>query len=355
MNDNVILARVYQVNDLIGIFPRTKKAGHNLDALLSLSRDGQIDEELKRIYLNEHQNAPDTLSDFLSESNGTLKISRVTSSIPDIFIKLEESKHSEEVIQVAQKLLESGNVRTAEKIYYPKTGKSIWNTQLYAVDCMNALFKRDNIMMGNGFYDKVPLLTERWPQEEFDKRGIRFIPGCFVRAGCYVGPGTTVMPGGIVNSGSYIAGEGVMIDGGSRVATGAQIGKMVKLGAGSGVEGILEPKGTLPTILEDRVRIGANCEVCGIIGEGAAIGSGTVMSKPKKVYDLRTGKMQEPKVIQVGDKLIGVPYVPAGRLAVAGSYSRTGINIGCIVLLEKPASESDFMELPKNGDLYVKI
>jgi len=34
-----------------------------------------------------------------------------------------------------------------------------------------------------------------------------------------------------------------MIDGGARVASCAQIGKNVKFGAGSGIEGILEPAG----------------------------------------------------------------------------------------------------------------
>jgi len=340
---DVVLARVYRNDKLEGVFPRTIETEATLDGVLA-SADGDWN---------------------ISES---LKLIPVTCKLPDVFIRMQKGDFSEDVIQAGQDLLEAGQIRTAEKIYNPTTGQGVWHPQLHAIDAMNALFKRPNIMFVikgdssagaiiTGYYDKVPLLTEDWTKADFDKRGVRFIPGSFTRAGAYIGSGTTLMPGSIVNSGAYIAGGGVMIDGGARVATGAQIGKAVKLGAGSGVEGILEPRGNLPTVIEDNVRVGANCELCGIIEEGAAIASGVVMTKQKKIYDLRTGKFQDPRVIEVAGERIGVPYIPAGRMAVPGVYMRPGTEIGlaCTVLLEKPATESNFMDLPKNADLYVSV
>ena len=164
------------------------------------------------------------------------------------------------------------------------------------------------------------------------------------------------MWGGQVNLGAYVAGEGVMIDGGARVASGAQVGKGVKIGGGSGLEGVLEPRGMMPTIVEDNVRIGAMCEITGIIGEGALIASGTVMAAGKKIYDLLTGELVEPLYLPTSDGIRSVPHVPPNRVAVAGVYLPPGESFAkeCILLLEKPASETKFMNIPKNPPLYVR-
>ena len=140
------------------------------------------------------------------------------------------------------------------------------------------------------------------------------------------------------------------------MATGAQIGKGVKLGAGSGIEGILEPPGRLPSIIEDDVRVGANCELCGIIEEGAVVASGVVMASGKKIFDLRTGLEVEPRYMAVGDTFFEIPVIPKGRVAVGGVYSKTStLGIDCIVLLEKDAHETSLAQLPKNAELYVKL
>jgi 2,3,4,5-tetrahydropyridine-2,6-dicarboxylate N-succinyltransferase len=210
--------------------------------------------------------------------------------------------------------------------------------------------------IGDGFYDKVPLKTSGWSESQFEKAGVRFIPGSFTRKGAYIGSGTTIMPGAIVNTGSYIAGQGVMIDGGARVATGAQIGRGVKLGAGSGVEGILEPQGRLPSIIEDNVRVGANCELCGIVEEGAVIASGVVMASGKKIFDLRTGHEVPPRYMAIGETIVEIPLIPKNRVAVGGVYQKTPtLGIDCIVLLEKDAQETSLAQLPKNTSLYIKV
>src|SRR3989344_3661326 len=258
---NTVIAKVYENDKLVGIFPRTTKITASLDNLLSLAdQNTRIDFEVKQKYFTSHQIDKDPILVSLFEhTTKMLKVKTFESELPDVLIKLEQGVFTEEVIREAQNLLEFGAVRTAEKITDPQTGKSTWQTQIYGLDCMNALFKRPNDPMGNGYYDKVPLLTHGWTKEMFDARGIRFIPGSFARGGSYIGYGVTLMPGSIVNSGAHVGdgsiigdekpqGQDIMNDGGARIASGAQVGKGVKMGAGSGLEGVLQPKGYLPTI-----------------------------------------------------------------------------------------------------------
>jgi 2,3,4,5-tetrahydropyridine-2,6-dicarboxylate N-succinyltransferase len=293
-----------------------------------------------------------------------LKVEKVECSA-DLLNAVVGGSATPEQKREAVDLLDRGSVRCAEKLASYKvgpngielTGAGTWVTQQYAVACMNAGFSAfPMIKMGEHFYDKVPLKTEGWSQDDFERAGVRFIPGSFARRGAYIGSGTTIMPGGIVNIGAYVAGAGVLIDGGARVATGAQIGKGVKLGAGSGIEGILEPQGRLPSIIEDNVRVGANCELCGIIEEGAVIASGVVMASGKKIFDLRTAAEMEPRYMAVGDTFFDIPVIPRNRVAVGGVYNKTSqIGVDCIVLLEKDASDTSLAQLPKNAELYIKL
>ncbi len=289
----------------------------------------------------------------------------VVETPPDLFLKLIEGSATQTEKQAAVDLLDRGLVRCAEKLRNVRIRNDgvvlidggTWVTQTYGVACMNAGFSAYPMaVMGDGFYDKVPLKTEGWTAHDFEKAGVRFIPGSFARRGAYIGSGTTIMPGGIVNIGAYVAGGGVMIDGGARVATGAQIGKAVKLGAGSGIEGILEPPGRLPSIIEDNVKVGANCELCGIIEEGAVIASGVVMASGKKIFDLRTNAEVEPRYMSVGEKLFEIPVIPKNRVAVGGVYFKSPqLGIDCIILLEKDATDTSLAQLPKNMQLYLKV
>jgi 2,3,4,5-tetrahydropyridine-2,6-dicarboxylate N-succinyltransferase len=297
-------------------------------------------------------------------SDQALRVEMIRTS-PDLFSKLADGSASQSEKQGAVDLLDKGLVRCAEKLHtyatgpngVALTGQGTWVTQSYAVACMNAGFSAfPMVKMGEHFYDKVPLKTEGWSSEDFEKAGVRFIPGCFARRGAYIGAGTTIMPGGIVNIGAYVEGSGVLIDGGARVATGAQVGRGVKLGAGSGIEGILEPAGRLPSIIEDNVRVGANCEVCGIVEEGAVVASGVVMASGKKIFDLRTNAEVEPRYMAIGEKFYEIPVIPRNRVAVSGVYAKTEhLGISCIVLLDKDASDTSLAQMPKNASLYVKL
>jgi 2,3,4,5-tetrahydropyridine-2,6-dicarboxylate N-succinyltransferase len=158
-----------------------------------------------------------------------------------------------------------------------------------------------------------------------------------------------------INIGAYIAGGGVMIDGGSRIASCAQIGRGVKFGAGSGIEGILEPAGRLASIVEDNVKIGAMCEVAGVIGEGAVVASGVVMASGKKIIDEETGDVVPPLECRVGSETFLLPVIPPYRLAVGGSLLSSKGRIATDAVILKPGDLRESATLKhfrKQGILY---
>jgi 2,3,4,5-tetrahydropyridine-2-carboxylate N-succinyltransferase len=279
-----------------------------------------------------------------------LRIEIVESSCNDLLTNLAGQKASAEECEVFIDLLNQGKVRAAEKV------KGIWEPQPYTIDgVLNYFGTHGNVRMEGKYWDKIPLKTANFTEEDFEQGGVRYAPGCMVRAGAYIGPRTVVMNLAFVNIGAYIAGDGCMIDGGARVASCAQIGKNVKFGAGSGIEGILEPAGRLASIVEDHVKIGAMCEVTGIIGEGSVIASGVIMASGKKIYDEDTGDFVPPLECVVGDKKFLLPVIPPYRLAVGGSLpSKKGKhNTDAVILKAGDLRDSATMRhFTKQGILY---
>jgi len=242
------------------------------------------------------------------------RVEKITSDHKNLLQNISDRKASAEETEVFIEMLDQGQVRAAEKV------SDVWEPQTYTIDgVLNYFGTHPNVMMENGYYDKIPLKTQNYTEEMFEKGGVRYAPGSMVRKGAFIGPQTVVMNLAFVNIGANIAGKGCMIDGGARVASCAQIGENVKFGAGSGIEGILEPAGRLASIVEDHVKIGAMCEVAGIIGEGSVIASGVVMASGKKIYDEDTGDLVSPMECKVGDQTFLLPVIPPYRLAVGGS------------------------------------
>ena len=280
----------------------------------------------------------------------SLRIEIVESSCSDLLTNLAGQKASAEECEIFIDLLNQGKVRAAEKV------KGIWEPQPYTIDgVLNYFGTHGNVRMEGKYWDKIPLKTANFTEEDFEQGGVRYAPGCMVRAGAYIGPRTVVMNLAFVNIGAYIAGEGCMIDGGARVASCAQIGKNVKFGAGSGIEGILEPAGRLASIVEDHVKIGAMCEVTGIIGEGSVIASGVIMASGKKIYDEDTNDFVPPIECVVGDTKFLLPVIPPYRLAVGGSLpSKKGKhNTDAVILKAGDLRDSATMRhFTKQGILY---
>ena len=280
----------------------------------------------------------------------TLRIEIVESSCKDLLTSLSGRKASAEECEVFIELLNQGKIRAAEKV------KGVWEPQPYTIDgVLNYFGTHLSERMEGKYWDKIPLKTANYTDQDFERGGVRYAPGCMVRTGAYVGPQTVVMNLAFVNIGAYVAGEGCMIDGGARVASCAQIGKNVKFGAGSGIEGILEPAGRLASIVEDNVKIGAMCELTGIIGEGSVIASGVIMASGKKIYDEDTGDFVPPLECVVGDQKFMLPVIPPYRLVVGGSMpSKKGNhNTDAVILKAGDLRDSATMRhFTKQGILY---
>jgi len=360
---NTVLLRLYnERDDLVSIIPNIpgrqgsiqvfqhiadKKGGINLEAAKEgLRFFGEHVEDAQK-NPGKHQKLELLLG---LKKREYLRIEIVESSCNDLLTNLAGQKASAEECEVFIDLLNQGKVRAAEKV------KGIWEPQPYTIDgVLNYFGTHGNVRMEGKYWDKIPLKTANFTEEDFEQGGVRYAPGCMVRAGAYIGPRTVVMNLAFVNIGAYIAGDGCMIDGGARVASCAQIGKNVKFGAGSGIEGILEPAGRLASIVEDHVKIGAMCEVTGIIGEGSVIASGVIMASGKKIYDEDTGDFVPPLECVVGDKKFLLPVIPPYRLAVGGSLpSKKGKhNTDTVILKAGDLRDSATMRhFTKQGILY---
>ena len=360
---NTVLLRLYnERDDLVSIIPNISGRQGSIQVFQHITdKKGEINLEAAKEglrlfgeHLEDAQKNPgkhqklELLLDL--KKRESLRIEIVESSCSDLLTNLAGQKASAEECEIFIDLLNQGKVRAAEKV------KGIWEPQPYTIDgVLNYFGTHGNVRMEGKYWDKIPLKTANFTEEDFEQGGVRYAPGCMVRAGAYIGPRTVVMNLAFVNIGAYIAGEGCMIDGGARVASCAQIGKNVKFGAGSGIEGILEPAGRLASIVEDHVKIGAMCEVTGIIGEGSVIASGLIMASGKKIYDEDTNDFVPPIECVVGDTKFLLPVIPPYRLAVGGSLpSKKGKhNTDAVILKAGDLRDSATMRhFTKQGILY---
>jgi len=137
---------------------------------------------------------------------------------------------------------------------------------------------------GSQFRDKHTYPLKKIPLEQ----NVRVVPGgSSIRDGCYIGKGVVCMPPMYVNAGAYVD-DGALIDSHALVGSCAQIGKRVHLSAGAQIGGVLEPVGALPVIIEDEALVGGNCGVYEgtIVGAGAVLAAGTILTGSTPVYDL---------------------------------------------------------------------
>jgi len=362
-NKKTVLLRIYNERDeLISIMPNVPGTQGSVQIFQHIAdQKGNINFEAAKQGLNlfgenladakknpgKHKNLEILLRLKQRES---LRVLTVESKCPDLMFKISEKKANANECDVFIELLNHGQIRAAEKV------QNIWEPQPYVIDgVLNYFGTHENVRIEGKYWDKIPLKIDSFSDKDFEKGGVRYAPGSIVRTGTYIGPQTVIMNLAFVNIGAHIRGEGCMIDGGARVASCAQIGKNVKFGAGSGIEGILEPAGRLASIVEDHVKIGAMCEVTGIIGEGSVIASGVVMASGKKIFDEDTSDFIEPFECVVGDKKFLIPVIPPYRLAVGGSIpSKTGKhNTDAVILKAGDLRDSSTMKhFSKQGILY---
>jgi 2,3,4,5-tetrahydropyridine-2,6-dicarboxylate N-succinyltransferase len=164
----------------------------------------------------------------------------------------------------------------------------------------------------------------------------RVVPGgTSVRAGAHLGSGVVVMPPSFVNVGAWI-GEDTMVDSHVLVGSCAQIGARVHLSAGVTIGGVLEPAGARPVIVEDDAFVGAGSSLLEgiLVGRGAVIGAGVVLTGTSRLYDLvrervHVGTSEAPLVVPPG-----AVVVPGSR-ALGGGFATTHCLSVSVALLVK--------------------
>ena len=169
-----------------------------------------------------------------------------------------------------------------------------------------------------------------------DDQNIRVVPGgSSIRDGCYIGKNVTCMPPMYINVGAYVD-EGTMIDSHALVGSCAQVGKRVHISAAAQIGGVLEPIGALPVIIEDDALVGGNCGVYEgtIVGKGAVLAAGTIITGSTPVYDLVRDTVHRRE----GDAPLRIPegavVVPGARAVTKGRGKELGISLYTPIIIK---------------------
>lgn len=226
----------------------------------------------------------------------------------------------------ALKKLNKGELRIAEK------QDGVWRVNDYLKKAILLYFKNSDSEIIEGglcpFFDKVPLKTKAWTEDDFKRFGFRSVPGSLVRYTAYVAKSVVLMPS-FVNVGAYVD-EGTMIDSNVLVGSCAQIGKNCHISDGVTIGGVLEPLQANPVIIEDNCFIGVKSAVTEgvIVEEGAVLATGTMLSASTKIIDRETGEIFYGKI-------------PAYSVVVPGTYpSKNGVHLACAVIVKRVTEQT---------------
>ena len=235
-----------------------------------------------------------------------------------------------EAVNEALDLLDRGEARVAER---GEDGNWTVNQWLKKAVLLSFRLNPMEIIKGGPgdavWWDKVASKFDGWSANEFEKAGLRAVPGAIVRRSAFIAPNAILMPS-FVNLGAYV-GEGTMVDAWATVGSCAQIGKHVHLSGGVGIGGVLEPMQAGPTIIEDNCFIGARSEVvegC-IIREGSVLGMGVFIGKSTKIVDRETGSITYGEVPPYSVVVAGsLPGKPMGN-------GEPGPSLYCAVIVKR--------------------
>ena len=241
----------------------------------------------------------------------------------------ETTGNQREAVEDALQLLDSGQVRVAEK-----TTKG-WIVNQWLKKAVLLSFRLNDMVTiengpGNSFwYDKVPSKFSGWTDNDFELAGFRAVPNCIVRRSAFIAPGVVLMPS-FVNLGAYVD-NGTMVDTWATIGSCAQIGKNCHISGGAGIGGVLEPLQADPVIIEDNCFIGARSEVAeGVLVErGSVLSMGVFIGASTKIIDRNTGE-------------VFIGRVPAYSVVVPGSLpgkdlpdASKGPNLYCAVIVKR--------------------
>ena len=127
-------------------------------------------------------------------------------------------------------------------------------------------------------------------KRDYERRGVRVVPGASARRGSFLSRGVILMPS-YVNIGAWV-GTNTMVDTWATVGSCAQIGANVHLSGGVGIGGVLEPANAKPVVIEDDAFIGSRCMITegARVGRGSVLGVGTALGPSIPVIDAATGE-----------------------------------------------------------------
>ena len=206
--------------------------------------------------------------------------------IEELWSRVEElspaDSEAAETVSEAVDLLDRGAARVAETGPDGRTVVHEWLKK--AILLLFRLREVTTTPLGPfEFADKLPL------KRDFQRLGVRVVPGASARWGSYLAPGVVLMPS-YVNIGARV-GEDTMVDTWATVGSCAQIGARVHLSGGVGIGGVLEPPNAVPVVVEDDALIGSRCMVTqgARVGQGAVLGEGTILNPSIPVVDAETG------------------------------------------------------------------
>jgi 2,3,4,5-tetrahydropyridine-2-carboxylate N-succinyltransferase len=171
------------------------------------------------------------------------------------------------------------------------------------------------------YFDKLEL------KNDWERRGVRAVPGAIARRGSFLSPGVILMPS-FVNIGAWV-GPGSMVDTWATVGSCAQIGANVHLAGGVGIGGVLEPSNAVPVVIEDDAFIGSRCMIVdgARVGRGAVVGSGTILNPSIPVIDAESGEE------------VSRGHVPDYCVAVSASrrreYSGGEFFLPCVLIIRR--------------------
>jgi 2,3,4,5-tetrahydropyridine-2,6-dicarboxylate N-succinyltransferase len=166
---------------------------------------------------------------------------------------------------------------------------------------------------------------------------VRVVPGgTSVRGGARIEPGVVIMPPSFINVGAWV-GAGTMVDSLVLVGSCAQVGANVHLSAGVVLGGVLEPAGARPVIVEDDAFVGAGASLLEgvLVGRGAVIAAGVVLTGTSRLYDLDAETVLEG----TPERPLAVPpyavVVPGSRPAGGAFAAAHGLSLAVPVIVKR--------------------
>jgi 2,3,4,5-tetrahydropyridine-2-carboxylate N-succinyltransferase len=208
---------------------------------------------------------------------------RINTWFEDISAMSPDNHEARRDVELAITKLDDGQVRVAEVAANGEVVVHEWLKK--AIMLLFRLRGMEKVESGPFEYlDKLEL------KHDFERRGVRVVPGAVARRGSFLSPGVILMPS-FVNIGAWV-GPGTMVDTWVTVGSCAQIGADVHLAGGVGIGGVLEPANAVPVVIEDGAFIGSRCMIVdgARVGKGSVLGAGAILNPSIPVIDAETGE-----------------------------------------------------------------